>query len=193
MLLKPVVVLGTLALAFRVVFTTDRRDVILLVLQLQLLLWFLLSAGYERFGLLLLPIACVYLGEWVYAVLLRMDTSLLNHRRLQQVVFLLVVLLVSWQKWWVNPVLQQRTTHELLTHQQTEYVFTYELEAVPQLYRRTTLTLPQYTPAEAEQGQCVQRQFDRKHPILPGPYAHEAYRSCWQASKGGVVEMSQNP
>ncbi|MFW5658971.1 MAG: ArnT family glycosyltransferase [Bacteroidota bacterium] len=192
LLFKPVIVLGTLALVLRVIFRREWQDGLLLVLQAQLLVFFLLSAGYDRFGLVLMPIACIYLGEWVYAVLLRMDTSLLHRKRLQQGAFILGVLLVSWQKWWLNPVLQYKRDLAIAIPTQAQSVFTYDLQFVPELYDQKRIDLPTFTPAEAEQGTCKQQMFTPTHPILIGPYANGAYKQCWTAAPDAILR-AQTP
>ncbi len=64
---KPVAILGTLALAIRVWAKRLTTDIFSLHVQGWLLFFFLASAGYDRFGLLLLPVAAMYLSEWVAA------------------------------------------------------------------------------------------------------------------------------
>lgn len=65
LLFKPLVVLGTAAMALRVAVRARLLDVFLLCFQLAWLLFFLSSAGYDRFGFQLIFLPALYLSEFI--------------------------------------------------------------------------------------------------------------------------------
>lgn len=65
LLKKPIIWLGAIAHIYKVRIRRDARDRFLLGIFLGQLLWFLASAGYDRFGFQLYFIPAIYLSEFV--------------------------------------------------------------------------------------------------------------------------------
>ena len=62
--LKPLFWLGTAAILLKLKIKRRKEELLMLALQLGWLVFFLLSAGYDRFGFLLLFIPAIYLAEF---------------------------------------------------------------------------------------------------------------------------------
>ena len=61
--LKPLIVLGLVAIVVKLRFKRNSEDVFLIGFFIFQLILFIFSAGYDRMGLLLLPVPALYLGE----------------------------------------------------------------------------------------------------------------------------------
>jgi hypothetical protein len=177
---KPVVILGTLAVAIRVWTKRLTTDIFSLHVQCWLLFFFLASAGYDRFGLLLLPIAAMYLSEWVAAGFRKLFSP---WKRLPVWAIISILLLgfllisgrTSWQLiHYVHQIYTNgaNTDEKNIIHQRsnpTQPVMLYDLPLVLFLPDSVEFQLPQWPPCAA--------QFEppTSLPVIAGIFAHDYY------------------
>lgn len=155
--LKPLIWLGTLALLIRVRVRRRWIDGWLLSLQLLLLFFFTGSIGYDRFGLLLMPIPALYLGEWLAAIWARYLARAYTpyRRRVGVVLGVVVFFLLAQRTPFYLPALWQQDARERQAHRcmasalGARPYFTYDLQLVPAL--QATWRLPQYPPSSWQQ------------------------------------------
>jgi 4-amino-4-deoxy-L-arabinose transferase-like glycosyltransferase len=205
LLTKPILLLGTLALLVRGSIQRVAAIRVTALLQALLLLLFLVSAGYDRFGLWLAPLACVFFAEWVVAVWRRIDVPWQRHRRMKLVTWASVILLLAWQRtlwlprWWPEPNLAERQMALQLANA-TEPIGTLELALVPFLSSNAHVLLPAITPAAARQ-QPTALQLPPSARFIAGPYYHTEYRPrmgartvlCGTKPLPGSLPDSQHP
>lgn len=177
--LKPVIWLGMLALAVRVYVRRRLLDGWLLALQGWLMLGYVASAAFDRFGLLLMPIPALYLAEWFAAIWARGVQQPYARYPVATALGLLASLavlamqrtpLMLWHHW------QQRqapTVPCLAQSLQPHHAyFTYDLQLVPHLMDRPW-RLPTYPPSSWTHEPPLHLRPNEL--LLAGDYAHTEY------------------
>lgn len=201
---KPLFGLGMVAMALRVYFQGRLADLFLALIQVALTLMFLLSAGYDRFGFLLLFIPAVFLAEFMAALWgkwkgrtgLRIGFSLL---------FILIFaqkspLMLSLRLFFPDQINQEEVW--VIEHIPKGYsVFTYDQQIVPFLSPETPYRLPGSVPSNKDN--CKNLSLKVNEVLIAGKYANTEYQGCidWQrlrivdsvaSTTGGYVIWKSN-
>jgi len=190
LVLKPLILLGTIALGIRIYFQLQSRDIFLGCMQGALLLFFLLSEGYDRFGMLLLFIPAIYLAEFVAAA-----WSRLKDRKWLRLGYalLLIVLFVQQTPYillrdWPGRLVKEEGWRKALSEMGVNgHVVTYDQHYA--WIRGGQYRLAKVVPSnKAECGSLVLKPGEW---FLAGPYAKTEYQACvpWsQLEVQGQVE-----
>lgn len=160
--LKPLIWLGMGAMVIKVWTKRAVVDVFLLCMQVAWVLFFLCSAGYDRFGFQLIFLPGLYLAEFVVLIWTRWALGR-GRRVLRVVVFGVVFVGLFWQR--SVPVLMGRlldgqapnaAEHEMVgllgTHG-VGRIFTYDQQLVPFLDGGVEVRLSPVVPSAAEMGE----------------------------------------
>lgn len=184
LLFKPLFWLGLVALLLRWRFHPRPLDRLPALFQAALLLLFLLSAGYDRFGFQLLFVAALYVSEFCAALWERWQGKW--HLRSG---FMLVFLLLFVQQ---SPlILGKRLVHHSKINEQERAVadwcrahpggqlYTYDQQLYP--FIGPGLALAAKVPSASSQ--CEAFPFVAGDLLLAGPYAYTEYQDCipWAA------------
>lgn len=176
---KPLIWLGTAALTVRVRIQRRERDMWLLLVQTMLLLWYLAGIGYDRFGMLLLPIPALYVAEWLAAIWRRLAQYPVQWGRTWRMAVLALaaglffaqrtpLLLLGLQ-----PMNEQEDNCPLSDKKVGPY-FTYDLQVVPHLMNTCgDWRLPVYPPSSWQMEPKLQ--LKPGETLLYGPYAETEY------------------
>jgi hypothetical protein len=184
LIFKPLIWLGMAAMLVRLRFSPRPVDVYLAMLQSVLLGWFLLSAGYDRLGVLLVPIPALYLSEFLRTILAQWASRrwwkqavvvlLFGFLFIQQTCYRLLV-----NAWTVtNPT--ERCMARYLAEAKPAGIYTPDLPLIPFLAEGTLVRIPELPPVGADR-------LDAWSPepgewLVAGEYAFSTYKKHlgWQ-------------
>jgi len=176
---KPLILLGFFALLLKVAIKRNPFDVSLMIMQSNLILFFLLGRGYDRMGFLLVPISCLYLAEWIQ--------FLWNFvaKNIYQKIFLLSIIIILfaqntinpwyWKNHWnKNQKLSQIS--QKIKHSNIREFFTYEIEILPYLkdIEVKTTAIPPVSHHRIKEK--IKEKF-----FLVGEYAKTEYFNTWDS------------
>lgn len=185
LLWKPLIWLGTVAMVVKLYVRRDFSDVFLACIHLSMLAFFLVSAGYDRFGFQLIFIPAIYISEFVAFGWKKVAET----RRLKLLwasAFVLGFVLFFSQRTLL--VMGQRLLEPGSVNAQTRCmatkvaalgpvaVFTYDQQLVPFVAPGTVLGLPRVVPSNAKT--CQQLDLQRFEYLVAGEYARTWYRAC---------------
>lgn len=184
LLFKPLIWLGTIALVIKVRIKGQPADLFLLCFHAFHLLFFLASAGFDRFGFQLIFIPAIYLAEFMAAAWKR----LAERKRAQiplQAGFVLLFLLIFSQQ--TLPILAQRIfvdqpnqserqLRQRLEALQIRQVFTYDQQIAPFMGEGIDLRFPKVVPSNA--AACKPLQLQHREWLVAGTYARTEYPNC---------------
>jgi hypothetical protein len=184
LLFKPLIWIGTIALIVKVRIKKQPADLFLLCFHGFHLVFFLASAGYDRFGFQLIFIPAIYLAEFVAVGWNRLGTRKKAKIPLKAA-FLLLFLLLFSQK--TIPILAQRifvnvpnaAENELqtrITSLKIRQVFTYDQQIAPFLPAGIDVRFPKVVPSNA--AACQPLVLQRQEWLIAGPYARTEYPNC---------------
>ncbi|MEM6273321.1 MAG: glycosyltransferase family 39 protein [Bacteroidota bacterium] len=184
LLFKPVIVLGTVALVVKVRIKREPADLLLLIWHGSHLLFFLASAGYDRFGFQLLFVPAIYLGEFAAAGWKRVGGFRRGRRVAQAGFLLLVLLLASQQSLYLlgrrtlgpPPNAEEKAVVAEVLRRDVARVFTYDQQIVPFLPEAVRFRLPVVVPSNA--AKCPDLNLRNGEWLIAGPYARTEYPSC---------------
>ena len=185
LLFKPLFWLGTGAMALRIYFQKRPLDMLLACFQGALLLLFLFSAGYDRFGFLLLFLPALFFAEYMAAAWKR-----LGRRRWQRMGFALLAAALFYQQ---SPLIlggrlldpdatnrAERRVVEVLGSLEREggplSVFTYDQQLIPFLPANMAFRLPEVVPSNA--ADCQALALRPGEVLVAGDYARTEYPGC---------------
>lgn len=186
LLFKPLIALGTLALFTKVYFRRTSQDIVLACFHLSHLLFFLFSAGYDRFGFQLLFIPAIYLSEFIWLAWNRLGRHP-QYPRLLRGAFGLFFLLLFTQR--TLPTFAGMLTQhppsnaaehalvQLLQKHRVSRLFTYDQQVIPFLSDGYEFRLCRTVPSNA--GQCQPLVLRSKEWLVAGPYARTEFGACW--------------
>jgi hypothetical protein len=182
LLFKPFVVFGTLALVLKVWVKRNPKDLFVFTLQASLLVFFLASAGYDRFGFLLVPMATLYLAEF-WVMLFRRWA---NRSRVRQLLVWAVFLLAGWQQTiWRLPLalmdgvetnVAEKEVARRVKELGCQSVHTYDQQLVPFLPKDFSVHLSSVVPSHA--GACARLLLQPGDLYLEGEYGRTLYSHC---------------
>lgn len=184
LLLKPQILLGTAALLLKVWMRREDRDVFMLCMQGCLFIFFLLSAGYDRLGLLLLPLSLLYLSEFVVLLWQRVWLNPRRSRLLKGAMLIALLGLTSQQTFyrlglrlsgresndnerWVAAWLDERHHH---------HIYTMDQQVVPFLSESVQVRLNGTVPST--KASCRPTQLKVGEYFIAGPYAFTEFQHC---------------
>lgn len=200
LLLKPLFWLGTAAMVLKWRVKRRPEEALTLSVQAAWLVFFLLSAGYDRFGFLLLFLPAIYVAEFVPYVWKSLG-RITHWAWLRRTMLVIVALVVfAQQTWWVfgkriaapelvNAIEWKATWR--LEHAKGNVVVTAEqqvalfLEQIGQRWRLVSLV-----PSQGRACDYPHEDFDlqRGELFLAGPYAFTEYPKCIHWDKLSVVD-----
>jgi hypothetical protein len=196
---KPLIVLGTVALALRALFQRQAIWVAIAGFQILLTFLFLLSAGYDRFGLLLLPLSAIGISDWVVFLIRRVSPVWEPPRPLRVSVVVCLLLGLAWQKTpWELPrrayiayAASTRAVPETpeLAQNCPIALFTFDLQLIPALQPLlgdsvVQIALPQHPPC----GAALQTDVPQGYCLLDGIYAQTEYAQVWNPSEWSTAD-----
>lgn len=186
LLLKPLFWLGTGALALRLRIKRRGLDFFLASFQFALLLTFLLSAGYDRFGFLLLFLPAIYFAEFMHAAWERMGRKWalrMGFLTLAALAFYQQTPLIYGQRLLhpeqVNAAEREIVEQALSRHNgsgRSLVVHTYDQQLVPFLPEKVEFRLPAAVPSNAEN--CRPLAVQPGEMFIEGEYARTLYFDC---------------
>lgn len=208
LLFKPLVLLGTAAMALRVAVRARLLDVFLLCFQLAWLLFFFSSAGYDRFGFQLIFLPAIYLSEfllttwerwaarhwWRIGILGLCFLGLFSQRTLP----LLAERLLDG----VSSNVAEEEAVALLERYHPRSLFTYDQQLAPFLPDSIPLRLSAIVPSAAVQAPPLE--LAPGEYFLAGPYAFTEFQSAidwdnleqmtgWQGDRPQYVLYRKRP
>lgn len=196
LLFKPLIWLGTIALVVKVRIKRQPADLMLLCFHGFHLLFFLASAGYDRFGFQLIFIPAIYLAEFMAAGWKRLGARKKGRLPLQAGFIVLFLLLFTQQTF---PILAQRIF--LDSPNQSEYqvqsriqelnirqVFIYDQQIAPFLPEGVDARFPKVVPSNA--GACTPLLLQRREWLVAGIYARTEFPDCIPWSKLSAVDST---
>lgn len=190
LLFKPLILLGTLALGIRWYFRREEREGFLLLFQSFLLLFFLISEGYDRLGYILIFIPAIYLSEFCLALWKKLQAK--GGFPIGRILFSLVFVgLFVQSSLFIFPSITEdlyslknfgNGPEEALCHQLNPQkhlkIFTYDQQLLPFLPEGIDFRLCPQIPANA--AQCRPLNLAKGEIFLAGPYAFTEYSHCFQ-------------
>lgn len=186
LLFKPLIALGMIALAIRIYFQRLSRDIFLAVIQGALTVFFILSEGYDRFGMLLLFIPAVYLSEFIAAAWNRIKGRLpyqLGFSLLFLVFFVQQTPYIFYKDWPGRVAKEESWRASLHTLTNSAPIITYDQHYAWILggsYR-----LADVVPSNKVN--CESLLLNPGELFLAGPYAKTEYQNCIPWSKLQIV------
>ncbi|MBX3102982.1 MAG: glycosyltransferase family 39 protein [Bacteroidetes bacterium] len=186
---KPLIWLGTLALIVRVYIRHRVWDTWLLALQGFLLLGYVASAAFDRFGLLLLPIPALYLAEWLAAIWARwVSNPYARKPRMAGTLLVCTCLLLFMQRTPLQLYHHLSATEDTLACLKEKVApgsafFTYDLQVVPHLMDRHW-RLPVFPPSSWQQEAPLALRIGEQ--LVAGPYAFTEYYLPPPQQAGGL-------
>lgn len=179
LIFKPLFSLGSLALLIRIYFQRRDDDILLACFQLSLLVFFLCSAGYDRFGFLLLFIPAIYLSEFCLSLWNRW-----KGKRALQVVFGIVFAILFVQQTplilardWPGRMANEKAWLEKWVEAEPgglNSVFTYDQHYA--LLCQKLFRLPVVVPSNKQN--CEPLVLRAGEFLVAGPYAFTEYQNC---------------
>lgn len=175
---KPVILLGFIAILIKVLIKKKSWDIFLIIFQTLLIIFFLLSKGYDRLGWILIPISAFYLSEWVQFL-----WNFVAKTSFQKGVLGLILLIIFSQnavnlfywkvQWNKNQNLKLLASKIQSFH--IDHFFTYEVEIIPYLENISikTTSIPPVSSLR------IQTQLKEKY-FLVGEYAKTEYQNTWK-------------
>jgi 4-amino-4-deoxy-L-arabinose transferase-like glycosyltransferase len=184
LLFKPVIVLGSIALLVKVRIRKSSADRFLLVFHFCHVLFFLASAGYDRFGFQLMFIPAIYLAEFLAAAWKRLGEMRKWRLPLRFAFVVLVWAVGSQQALYLlaqralgpEPNWAEKTVSLRLQERDVQAVFTYDQQLIPFLGEEIAFRLPNVVPSNA--GACESLNLRRGEWFLAGEYARTEYQDC---------------
>lgn len=178
---KPLFWLGTVALGLRLYFHRQPQDSLFAMVHLGWVLFFLASAGYDRFGFQLLIVPAIYLAEFVTGLWKRWK----GRWGLRLGMALLMVLLFAQKSPYLigmrllnpeNVNANEKALAGFLVEDGAKAVFTYDQQLVPFLSPGIKVRLPEIVPSNSEN--CNPLALRPGEYLLAGPYARTEFQNC---------------
>ena len=191
---KPLIWLGTIALILKIKTRKNEADIFIGIFHIVHLIWFLLSAGYDRFGFQLLFIPAIYLSEFL--LFAWQKTRISKYPGLLRLTFILGFLLFFTQR--TFPILAERllnpeqindTEKQVATwlgEMKIERIFTYDEQIVTFLPKKTNYRLQDKIPALASK--CQALQLVPGEVLIAGDYARTVYEGCFNGKRAVVLQ-----
>ena len=201
LILKPLFWLGTAAIFLKWRIKRRSEELPMLAMQLAWLIFFLLSAGYDRFGFLLLFIPAIYLADFA-PYLWKEAGRNPKSGKLKRVVLIMLGLVIFSQQ--TFPILGRRMVFpstvnayekdiakQLSSIQCTDPIDIYDQQLVPFLDEGIPWRLIEKVPSAGENcgGQNLDGAEKTHQPLViaAGPYAFTEYDKCIVWSKYRVI------
>ncbi len=175
---KPLILLGFIALIIKILIKKKTPDIFMGILQTLLFIFFIMTKGYDRMGIVLLPIALFYASEWIAFL-----WHFICKTFFKRLVMVILLLLLGGQNtmnplYWYN---QWKKNQELKTISQKinqsgiTHFFTYELEIIPYLKNTSIKT----TPVPPISSYRIQQPLKERY-FLVSQYAFTEYQHTFQ-------------
>ena len=193
-LLKPLIPLGTIAIFLKIRVRKNRADSWAGIFQLSLIAFYFLSAGFDRFGMLLIFIPAIYLSEFIVLIWEKWVTSRTENGKkiFRFSVFAIGFLALFSQQ--TFPVLVWRMLHvervneaeKCIANSLVDFpsikIFTCEEQIISFLPERVFYRLPKTVPWAKKENENV---FPRQDEwFLEGPYSRTEYFVKLNLSEG---------
>ena len=187
---KPLFWLGTIALILKWRVKQRPADFVLLSVHLAWLIFFMLSDGYDRFGMLLLFIPAIYLAD--FGPYLWKEAGRRKSQRIwKRAALLLIAIAVFAQKTPLifanriaNPEMinfEERAIAEEIAQYPDKVIFVFDQQIIPFFHKTTKWQAVSFVPSNS--AACTDFSFLEKCELLvAGPYAFTEYDNCipWQ-------------
>lgn len=183
---KPVILFGTLAVFIKAYFQREAFTQFCAIWHGSGLLFFLLGVGWDRFGLLLLPVSALFLADWLRAAWVKLGAWHVRYRAGKRTALVLVLLVLAWQKTPVvlvkntvaPPNAGERAVGNALAQAGFTQAFTYDPAVVPFLPPTVTCRLAPLPPRMRTHLRPLVLQSGEV--FIAGPYAFTEYPSGWR-------------
>lgn len=180
-LTKPLILIGYALHSIRCYIRKERTDVFLWIFQTLYLFLFLISIGFERFGVGLLIIPSVYIAEFLIGMS-EVPAISKTYRHMLYIIIAAVITQKSPVLLWKVPL---QTTTLSLNEYRNRIIHTSELSIIPLLVEYP-YHLPVYPPARFKERNYgkkyvkeVQEQYLKADILILGEYAFTEYKDVY--------------
>lgn len=188
---KPFIWLGAIALIVKLRLRRSPVDILLAAVFAMQVLWFVISAGFDRFGFQLIYIPAIYLAEFA-AFGWNWWAEKGRHKSLKRMLILAAILIPGWQQSLLRPLratwssayaeqlnlenLREKQVAALLDQEKVQTIFTYDQQIMPFIHT-PNWQLEKVVPSNASLCQTFYPEKANLGLVL-GIYGLSDYGSC---------------